>query len=543
MWRVSVLVLLASLGCNDSTFVVYNTAPTVSIVDPLDGAELDEGEALFLEGLVADDGSLDDLSVDWIDSVTGTLVEDAEIEDDGSVRFVTSNLESGDHTIVLRAIDLDAQTGEDQVGISLLPVPERPSILIDHPDPYAAPEELGLEESTFVFMATVGDRQDAVEDLMVEVVASPYGLVCTMYPDGAGVAQCPAVLPFGTYNLTFTVTDTDGNEAAASGPFSVVTRDDFDMDGDGYPPSGGDCNDANPDVYPGAPEICDGLDNDCIPETGIDVGTECYDDDGDGYCESPPCVNTANTLADCDDTDADRYPDPSVQEEVNGLDDDCDGLVDEETVVYDDDGDGMCEVPPCVNTSSTDADCDDTDPYVNPTAAETCGDGIDNDCDGLTNELNAVGCTPFFYDGDGDTYGVSGPAQCWCAPGEYPYTGLNRDDCYDSNANAHPGQTAFFTTDRGDSRYDYDCNGSQEKQYTGRFSSCNWDFEPFSCDIGADGWRSSGPACGGSGTWVGDCDGSYDAVCIFLCAYADPSLCTSCWDCVPDESSLQQGCR
>jgi hypothetical protein len=39
-------------------------------------------------------------------------------------------------------------------------------------------------------------------------------------------------------------------------------------------------------------------------------------------------------------------------------------------------------------------------------------------------------------------------------------------DCYDNNANAKPGQTAWFTTNRGDGSYDYDCNGSSQPYYT-----------------------------------------------------------------------------
>lgn len=36
-----------------------------------------------------------------------------------------------------------------------------------------------------------------------------------------------------------------------------------DADGDGYTVGDGDCNDNNAAIFPGAPEVCDGLDNDC----------------------------------------------------------------------------------------------------------------------------------------------------------------------------------------------------------------------------------------------------------------------------------------
>ena len=185
--------------------------------------------------------------------------------------------------------------------------------------------------------------------------------------DGGGNATCSATLPLGPHLLTFRVEDSDGNAAEALVDFSVVALADYDGDKDGYTPNSGDCNDSNATIYPGAPEICDGLDNDCISSTAIDVGTECYDDDGDGYCEAPPCVNTTKTLLDCDDTQPSISPDG--KEAPNGADDDCDGTVDETTVLYDDDGDGYCESPPCVNTFRTESDCDDNN-CLYPTAKE-----------------------------------------------------------------------------------------------------------------------------------------------------------------------------
>jgi hypothetical protein len=122
----------------------------------------------------------------------------------------------------------------------------------------------------------------------------------------------------------------------------------------------GDCDDTDDSIFPGAPELPDGKDNDCNGTT--DEGTDAYDDDGDGYTEND---------GDCDDTDPATYP--NSVESADWQDNDCDGTVDEGTDNYDDDGDGYTE---------TGGDCDDADASVSPGEVEVDGDGIDNDCSG-----------------------------------------------------------------------------------------------------------------------------------------------------------------
>ncbi len=90
-----------------------------------------------------------------------------------------------------------------------------------------------------------------------------------------------------------------------------------DGDGDGYIEWLGDCDDANAAVYPGAPQICDGLNNDCSdPAWPSLAGTNEYDDDGDTLSE---CQD------DCDDVVAATYP--GAIEVNDGLDNQCDGDV------------------------------------------------------------------------------------------------------------------------------------------------------------------------------------------------------------------------
>ena len=110
---------------------------------------------------------------------------------------------------------------------------------------------------------------------------------------------------------------------------------DEDLDGSC---AGDDCDDADPDVFPGAGEACNAVDDDCDGETDEGVQALYYvDEDGDGYgtpdtveaCEPPD--DTVDNGADCDDTDASAHP--GAEERGNGADDDCDGEVDEGVTV------------------------------------------------------------------------------------------------------------------------------------------------------------------------------------------------------------------
>jgi hypothetical protein len=168
---------------------------------------------------------------------------------------------------------------------------------------------------------------------------------------------------------------------AAPGLDADVTSDvgidpHVDLDGDGFSPADGDCDDADPLVHPGAREVCDdGIDNNC--NGAVDVHEPDADSDGFGPCQG-----------DCDDTDPLIGPHrPEIA--GNGVDDDCDGRVD-----VDLDGDGYAEA---------DGDCDDADPHVNPGQVENCWDGVDNNCNGAVDQDEP--------DGDGD--GV-GPCQGDC---------------------------------------------------------------------------------------------------------------------------------
>lgn len=215
-----------------------------------------------------------------------------------------------------------------------------------------------------------------------------------------------------------------------------------DVDGDGFAEESLngqmlDCDDNNPNAYPGAPEVCDGTDSNCNGEVdeGFDVDEDGHNDQslcpkGDDCDDSSPEINPeiaevcnliddncngnidegfdrdydevsqCALIPDCDDREEDTYP--GAPELCDDLDNDCDGAPSEQEL--DRDGDGLT---PC------DGDCDDSDPIINLNGVEVCN-AKDDDCDNLVDED---------LDHDLDTYLPCGPLA----------------DCDDTNATRYPG--------------------------------------------------------------------------------------------------------
>ncbi|MDP2316163.1 MAG: putative metal-binding motif-containing protein [Pseudomonadota bacterium] len=301
--------------------------------------------------------------------------------------------------------------------------------------------------------------------------------------------------------------------------------DDFDQDLDGFRTLaytnesglvGDDCDDLLATTNPAATETWyDDVDADC-------AGDDDFDQDHDSYA----------TDTDCDDTAASVNP-GALEACGNAVDEDCSGSDNDEgafgcTDYYaDTDADGfgsdtgMCLCQAEGDYTETSAgDCDDGDATVNPDGIESCSTAADDDCDGSTNAIGAVGCDDWYVDADGDTYGATA-SQCSCdATGLY--TADNSDDCNDLVATVNPsrtetcndidddcdssvdeGLTLYYADVDGDSygagtgdcttgatlvTNDDDCNDDAEKVYPGATEYC--DGEANDCTTAAS-WTSA----------------------------------------------------
>lgn len=274
-----------------------------------------------------------------------------------------------------------------------------------------------------------------------------------------------------------------------------------DRDDDGFTEDQGDCDDENPVIYPNAPEICDGHDNDCD-------GTV---DEGCGGCESGdtrPCGSDEGVCVEgvqvcVNDVWGDQCqggvgPVPEVC--GDGLDNDCDGLTDEScNEPTDADGDGY----------TTLVDCDDSNPNVNPGTPEVCGNGLDDNCDGQVDE-NCSGST----DADGDGY-------------------TTQVDCDDSNPAIHPGATELCNglDDDCDGQVDEGCGGPIDNDGDGYTNAvdCN--------DSNVNIYPGAPEVCNGIDD---DCDGQIDEGCSSSID-ADGDGYTSAIDCNDNNPNVNPG--
>ena len=253
----------------------------------------------------------------------------------------------------------------------------------------------------------------------------------------------------------------------------------------GYTSMGGDCDDSNGGINPGATEIPDDeIDQDC---NGFDAITCMMDFDNDDYgSEFVQIINPNGTCnetgysydnTDCNDNNASINP-GATEIPDDGIDQDCNGF-DMVSCMIDNDGDGWgvgliynpngtCNQPGYTNVhypedcddyntslnhddadtdgySTCDGDCDDANPSIHPGATEIC-DGIDNNCSGTPDDGSpAVMCPPEPY--VSSTSCIAGECQITsCYAGYADCNGNFNDGC---EVNLNNGSNCYSYTNGG----------------------------------------------------------------------------------------------
>ena len=470
MRRVSAGVAAALLmaGCTETFVKATNADPSVVILSPVTDARLGEGEAFIALARVTDpESDADELLVDWSLAASGPVA--GEVVVDGGTWALTASelLAPGAHQLIVGVVDPDGGSAEDTVSFEVV-ANGSPTASFSAPAAGSRAAR-GLPVEVDLVVSDDADDPTALTLQWGGAAVGAAGVPTHAGTDGHATFSLWS-LELGTQLVSVTVTDGFGDQGTASVSFEVVEGD---VDSDGHLATelgGDDCDDGDPSVYTGAPEICDDLDNDCngLPDdepAGAavwhpDVDMDTFGDEGVlvRACERP--VGHVADGTDCDDGRSDVSP---IADEVCDLaDNDCDTLIDEGGAVgaptwwHDSDGDlfgrDTASVESCgqpLGYVDNGDDCDDGRPGVNPDELEICNE-LDDDCNGAVDD-GASDAVDRYEDLDGDGWGTPASTVTTCDPVEGYAESLG--DCDDDDVSRNDGATEVCDG------VDNDCSG------------------------------------------------------------------------------------
>jgi hypothetical protein len=294
---------------------------------------------------------------------------------------------------------------------------------------------------------------------------------------------------------------------------------DSDQDGDGDPtPS--DCDDGNPAIYTGAPELCDGIDSDC--DGSLVDGFANFDGDSQPDCVDNDDDNDGDPdSSDCNDANASIYH--YAPEACDWVDSDCDGSLVDGFANNDSDTQPNCIDSDDDNDGDPDtSDCNDNNASIYTGAPEAC-DAVDSDCDGsLVDGFgdNDGDGDPDCTDPDDDNDGDPDTSDCNDANSSiYNYAPESCDwidsDCDGSlvdgfsNYDGDPYPNCIDSDDDNDGDPDStDCADTNPAIYNGAPDICNGISDDCDAaideDAAGDAWEPNDTV--GAATWIGGDD-------------------------------------
>ncbi|MBX7107749.1 MAG: sulfatase-like hydrolase/transferase [Chitinophagales bacterium] len=282
--------------------------------------------------------------------------------------------------------------------------------------------------------------------------------------------NCSGSADEGLFVTYYTDADGDGFGNQAASGVDLCSNP-----GTGFAINNLDCNDASASINPSATETCNSTDDDCdgTADDGLVFTTYYVDQDNDSFGDlndagTSLCNNPGSgfTVVNTDCNDGNASINPAASESCNGIDDNCNGSIDDGLVFttyfadldndsfgdLNDIGTSLCSNPG-IGFAVANTDCNDSNASINPSVIESCN-GFDDNCNGAADD--GLVFTTYYADFDNDTFGdLNDAGTSLCNNPGIGFAVVNTD-CNDGNASINP--TAIESCNG----IDDNCNGTAD---------------------------------------------------------------------------------